>query len=185
MMNRTLKPTPVLLHGILITAVLLVISVGINGYQEATSQTGNVTSATGNATSATGNATSATGNATSATNQTSQSLGNLTRGDFSPVQESLAAARDFIFEGNGNLRSYFALNVADDELYRVIDRLELEPEVGDQLRQQIIPVRQSINDAQEAIFNGDLAKALKDVNSASTTLVKITLPLPSGETGEE
>jgi hypothetical protein len=170
MMNRTLKPTPVLLHGILLTAVLLVISVGINGYQEATSQTGN--------------ATSATGNATSATNQTSQSLGNLTRGDFSPVQDSLAVARDFIFEGNGNLRSYLALNVADDELYRVIDRLELEPEVGDQLRQQIIPVRESINDAQEAIFNGDLAKALKDVNSASTTLVKITLPLPLGETGE-
>jgi hypothetical protein len=176
MMNRTLNPTPVLLHGILLTAVLLVISVGINGYQEATSQTGN-------ATSATGNATSATGNATSATNQTSQSLGNLTRGDFSPVQESLSAARDFIFDGNGNFRSYLALNVADDELYRVIDRLELEPEVGDQLRQQIIPVRQSINDAQEAIFDGDLAKALKDVNSASTALVKITLPLPSGETG--
>jgi hypothetical protein len=163
MMNRTLKPTPVLLHGILVTALLLAISGGVNSYQEATSQTGN---------------------ATSATNQTSQSLGNLTRVDFMPVQESLAAARDFIYEDNGNLRSYFALNAADDELYRVIDRLELEPEVVDLLRQQTVPVRQSVNDAQEAIFNGDLAKALQDVNSASTALVKITLPLPSGETGE-
>ena len=65
-------------------------------YQEATSQTGNATSAT-NQTS--GNATSATnqtsGNATSATNQTSQSLGNLTRADFTPVQESLSAGREF------------------------------------------------------------------------------------------
>ena len=163
MMDRTLKPTPVLLHGILVTAMLLAISVGINSYQGAASQTEN---------------------ATSTTNQTSQSLGNLTRGDFLPVQDNLAAARDFIFDANGNLRAYLALNVADDELYRVIDRLELEPEVGDQLRQQTIPVRQSINDAQEAIFNGDLAKALKDVNSASTTLVKITVPLPSGETEE-
>jgi hypothetical protein len=184
MMNRTLKPMPVLLHGILVTAVLLAISGGVNSYQEATSQTGNATSAT-NQTS--GNATSATnqtsGNATSATNQTSQSLGNLTRADFMPVQESLAAARNFIFEDNGNLRSYLALNVADDELYRVIDGLELEPEMGDLLRQLTVPVRQSINDAQEAIFDGDFAKALQDVNSASTALVKITLPLPSGETG--
>ena len=174
MMNRTLKPTPVLLHGILVTAVLLAISVGVNSYQEATSQTGNATSAT--------NQTS--GNATSATNQTSQSLGNLTRVDFMPVQDSLSAPRDFIFEDNANLRTYLALNAADDELYRVIDRLELEPEMGDLLRQQTVPVRQSINDAQEAILNGDFAKALQDVNSASTALVKITLPLPSGETGE-
>jgi hypothetical protein len=163
-MNRTLKPTPVLLHGILVTAVLLAIFAGVNIYQEATAQTGN---------------------ATSATNQTSQGLGNLTRGDFSPVQENLAVARDHIFERNANLRTYLALNAADDALYGVVDRLELEPEVGDQLRQQIAPVRQSINDAQEAVFDGDFAKALKDVNSASTTLVKITLPLPSGETGEE
>ena len=73
----------------------------------------------------------------------------------------------------------------DNELYGVIDRLELQPEVGDLLRQQIVPVRQSINDAQEAIFDGDFAKALQDLNSASTALAKITLPLPSGETGEE
>lgn len=164
MMNRTLRPMPVLLHGILVTAVLLAISAGVNSYQEATSQTGN---------------------ATSATNQTSQSLGNLTRADFSPVQENLAVARDLIYERNSNLRTYNALNAADDELYLVIDRLELEPEVGDLLRQQTVPVRQSINDAQEAIFDGDFAKALQDVNSASTALVKITLPLPSGEIEEE
>ena len=102
MMNRTFKPTPVLLHGILVTAVLLAISAGVNTYQEATGQTGNATSAT--------NQTSQTGNATSATNQTSQSLGNLTRGDFSPVQENLASARDLIYEENTNLRTYLALN---------------------------------------------------------------------------
>jgi hypothetical protein len=101
------------------------------------------------------------------------------------VQENLAVARDLIYEKNANLRTYIALNAADDELYTVIDRVELEPEVGDQLRQQTVPVRQSINDAQEAIFDGDFAKALQAVNSASTALVKITLPLPSGETGEE
>jgi hypothetical protein len=164
MMNRTLKPTPVLLHGIIAAAVLFAIFVGVNIYQEATAQTEN---------------------ATSTTNQTSQSLGNLTRGDFSPVQENLAVARDHIFERNANLRTYLALNAADDALYTVVDRLELEPEVGDMLRQQIVPVRQSINDAQEAVFDGNFAKALQDVNSASTALVKITLPLPSGETGEE
>jgi hypothetical protein len=163
-MNKILKPTPVLLRGILLTAVLLAIFAGVNSYQEATSQTGN---------------------ATSTTNQTSQSLGNLTRGDFSPVQDNLAAARNFVFEENGNLRAYLALNTADNELYRVVDRPELGPDVGDLLLQQIVPVRQGINDAQEAIFDGDLAKALKDLNSASTALVKITLPMPAGETGEE
>jgi hypothetical protein len=171
MMKRNLRASMALLHGGLITAMLMAMSAGVVGYHEATSQTGNAT-------------TSQTGNATSVGNQTSQSLGNLTKADFLPAQADFANARDMIFVER-NLGAYLALNAADNDLYTVIDRLELEPEVSDLLKQQIVPVRQSINDAQEAIFDGDFAKALQDVNSASTALVKITLPLPSGETGEE
>jgi hypothetical protein len=160
-MNRTLKTSLVLIHGGLITAMLMVISAGILVNHEATSQTGN---------------------ATSAANQTSQSLGNLTKADFLNAQTSLANARDGIFDGD-NLTSFRSLNAADNSLYTVAT--EVGPEVGDLLQQQIAPARENINNAQEAIVNGDLARALQDVNSASTVIAKITIPLPSGETEEE
>jgi hypothetical protein len=165
-MNKTFKMSLVLLHGGLITAMLLAISVGVNIFDDAISQTGNQT---GNATS-TSNQT-----ATSTTNQTSQSLGNITRGDFLSAQENLGAARDGIFAGR-NLQAFTTLNDADSDLYVIIDGAG--PEVGDLLLQQLAPVRESINNAREAVVSGDLAKALQGVNSASTELTKITWQLP-------
>jgi hypothetical protein len=161
-MNKTFKMSLVLLHGGLITAMLLAISVGVNIFDEAISQTGNATS-TSNQT------------ATSTTNQTSQSLGNITRGDFLSAQENLGAARDGIFAGR-NLQAFTTLNDADSDLYVIIDGAG--PEVGDLLLQQLAPVRESVNNAREAVVSGDLAKALQGVNSASTELTKITWQLP-------
>lgn len=160
-MNRNLRISLALLHGSLITAMLMAISAGVVGNHEATSQTGN---------------------ATSVANQTSQSLGNLTGADFLPAQADFANARDMIFDGR-NLGTFLALNAADNELYTVVDRVG--PEVGDLLQQQIAPVRENINNAKEAVVNGDFAKALQDINSASTELVIFTLQLPSGEIEEE
>jgi hypothetical protein len=161
MMSRTLKTSLVIIHGSLITAMLMAISAGILTVHEAISQTGN---------------------ATSTANQTSQSLGNLTIGNFSSVQANLADARDAIYVDR-NLRAFTALNTADNELYTLVDRVG--PEAADLLLQKIAPVRENINNAQEAVANGDFAKALRDVNSASTEIVKITLQLPPGENEEE
>jgi uncharacterized caspase-like protein len=157
-MSRILKTSLVIVHGSLIAAMLMAISAGILTDHEATSQTGN---------------------ATSTVNQTSQSLGNLTAGNFSSAQANLADARDAIYVDR-NLRAFTALNAADNELFLLFDRVG--PEVG--IQQKIAPVRENINNAQEAIINGDFAKALRDVNSASTEIVKITLQLPPGENEE-
>jgi hypothetical protein len=177
-MNKTNKMSAVLLKGSLITAMLLAIFVGINSLDEAISQTGNATSTTNQTATSTTNqtATSTTNQtATSTINQTSQSLGNLTRSDFLPAQENLATARDGIF-ADMNLQAFTTLNDADSDLYIVVDGVG--PEIGDLLLQQLTPVRESINNAQEAIVSGDFAKALEDINSASTALVKITWQLP-------
>jgi hypothetical protein len=160
MMSRILKTSLVIVHGSLIAAMLMAISAGILTDHEATSQTGN---------------------ATSTVNQTSQSLGNLTAGNFSSAQANLAEARDAIYIDR-NLRAFTALNEADNELYVLVDRVG--PEAGDLLQQRIAPARENINNAQEAVANGDFAKALRDVNSASTEIVKITLQLPPVENEE-
>jgi hypothetical protein len=167
MINKNLKAPLLLLQGILITAVVVAVSAGSNDNPVATGQTGNATSAT---------------NQTSTANQTSQSMGNLTAGDFSPLLDNLAAARDAIFD-DSNSGTFIALNAADDELFRVFDRVldQGGSNEASLLKQQISPVREKINDAQDAVVNGDMGKALQDLNSASTALVKITLRLPSGE----
>jgi cellobiose-specific phosphotransferase system component IIA len=158
MISRTLKTSLVILHGSLITAMLMAIFAGIYANLEATSQTGN---------------------ATSAANQTSQSLGNLTAGNFSSAQASLAEAREAIYTDR-NFGAFAALNEADTELFILLDRAG--PDVG--FQQKIAPVRENINEAQDAVINGDFAKALRDLNSASTEIVKITLQLPPGENEE-
>jgi hypothetical protein len=160
MINRSLKTSLVLLPGILMTTMLIAIFAGASDNSIATGQTGN---------------------ATSATNQTSPRLGNLTVADFLPVQDSLSIAREAIFD-NGNSGTYTALNEADNDLYTLVELVG--PEVEDLFLQQIAPVREKINAAQEAVVNGDFATALQNVNSASTELVKITLQLPSGEVEE-
>jgi hypothetical protein len=167
MMNKNLAASLILLHGILITTMVIAVSAGSNNNPVATGQTGNATSAT---------------NQTSAANQTSLNLGNLTSGDFSPVLENLAAARNAIFD-DSNSRSFIALNAADDELFRVYDRVfdRAEANTASLLKQQITPVREKINDAQDAVVDENMGKALQDLNSASTALVKITFQLPSGE----
>jgi hypothetical protein len=159
MISRILKTSYVIVGGSLVTAMLMAISAGILTDHEATSQTGN---------------------ATSTVNQTSQSLGNLTAGNFSSAQANLADARDAIYS-ELEYGTFTALNAADNELFLLFDRVG--PEVG--FQQKIAPVRESINNAQEAIINGDFAKALRDVNSASTEIVKITFQLPPGENEEE
>jgi hypothetical protein len=167
MLSKNLKSSLLLLHGILITAMVVAVSAGSNDNPTATGQTGNATSAT---------------NQTSAANQTSQSMGNLTTGTFLPVLDNLAEARDAIFD-DSNSGTFIALNAADDELFRLFDRVFDQGGLNEAslLKQQITPVREKINDAQDAVVDGDMRKALQDLNSASTALVRITLQLPSGE----
>src|SRR5215211_7398096 len=168
MMNRTLKTTLVLVPGIVISAILMAISADTTSNQEAIAQTANTTTAA--------NQTGQTANTTTAANQTGSIFGNLTSGDFSTTGDNLEAARNAIFD-NDTYTAFFALNDADNELFGIVG--------GTVLQQQTTPVRDFINNAQDAILNQDLAKALQDVNSASVELTKVTQQLPPDEEEEK
>ncbi|HKI08059.1 MAG TPA: hypothetical protein VKA09_06660 [Nitrososphaeraceae archaeon] len=154
MMNRTLKTTLVLMPGIVISAILMAISAGATNNQEATAQTAN---------------------ATTAANQTGPSNANITSGDFSDTSDNLEMARNAMFD-NDTYTAFFALNDADNALFGVVG--------GTVLQQQTTPVRDLINNAQDAVVNQDLEKALQDVNSASVELIKVTQQLPTDEEEE-
>jgi hypothetical protein len=151
MMNRTLKTNLVLMPVVLMSAMFVAILAGVTINQEASGQTAN---------------------ATSAANQTGPSIGNITSGDFSTVWDNLETARNAIID-NDTYSAFFALNDADNDLYGVVGETILQ--------QQITPVRDQINNAQDAMLSQDLAKALQDVNSATVELTKVTQKLPSGE----
>ena len=152
MMNRTLKTSLVLIPVIVMSVALIAMTAGVTINQEAMAQAVNTTSA--------------------AANQTSLSIGNITSADFSSTWDNLEAARDAIFD-NDTYTAFFALNDADNELYGIIG--------GTVLQQQVKPVRDQLNNAQDALLSGDVAKALQGVNSATVELTKVTQKLPSGE----
>jgi hypothetical protein len=162
MMNRISKTTLAWMPSIVVSAVLIAISADSINNQEATAQTANATAAQ-------------TANATAA-NQTGASIGNITSADFSTIQDNLDMARNAIFD-NDTYTAFFAMNDADSALYGIVG--------GTSLQQQLKPFRDQLNNAQDAVANNDLAKALQDINSAGVELVKVTQQLPSGEEGEE
>jgi hypothetical protein len=158
-MNISIKTT--LVPGYVIPAILIAISAGLTSNSEATAQTANAT---------------ATANQTTTANQTSPSIGNLTSADFSATWDSLEEARNALID-NDAYTAFFAMNDADSNLYGTVGETTLQ--------QQITPVRDQLNNAQDAVINQDLPQALEGVNSASVELTKITQQLPQGEVEEE
>ncbi len=155
MKNISFKAT--LVTGYVISAILIAISAGLTGNPEATAQSANAT---------------ATANQTTTANQTGPSIGNLTSADFSATWDSLEQARSAIID-NDTYAAFFAMNDADSNLYGAVGETALQ--------QQITPVRDQLNNAQDAVINQDLPQALEGVNSASVELTKITQQLPQGE----
>jgi hypothetical protein len=150
MMNVSLMTTLVLIAGVVISAVLIAMPAGPTSNLGATAQSTN---------------------ATTAANQTGLDIGNVTASDFSATWDSLGEARDAIYD-NDTFTAFAAINDADSNVVWAVGQSAL--------RQQILAIRDQLNNAQDAALNQDLGQALKDVNSASVELIKITQQLPQG-----
>jgi hypothetical protein len=111
-------------------------------------------------------------------NQTQMALDNLTRVDFALVTSALDSARDSIL-ANSSQDAYTFLNDADNELFKTAQAN------GPSAMKTIIkitdPMRNNIDNAQEALHHGDLPNAMKERNSAEVELVRITQGLPTVE----
>jgi hypothetical protein len=111
-------------------------------------------------------------------NQTQMALENLTRADFAPFTSALDSARNSILT-NSSQDAYTSLNDADDALF--ITALGKGPSAMTTIIKVSDPMRNYIDNAQEALLHGDLPNAIKERNSAEVELVAITQGLPAGE----
>jgi hypothetical protein len=135
-------------------------------------------------------------NVTTTTNQTADNqtqggggaatraaMGNLTQADFGPVTDNLNTARESL-QTNDTTAAYDAVNSVDSGLFG----LAIDP--GEQnvkaLMQQFKPIQDSMDSTRDALKNNDTVKALQQLDTADTELLKITQQLPPGEEeGEE
>jgi type II secretory pathway pseudopilin PulG len=130
-------------------------------------------------------------NATATTNQTAgnqtqgggsaairATMGNLTQADFGPVTDSLNTARESL-QTNDTTAAYDAVNSVDSELFGLAN------DQGEQnmkaVMQQFKPIQDSMDSTRDALKNNDTAKALPQLNTADTELLKITQQLPPEE----
>jgi hypothetical protein len=133
-------------------------------------------------------------NATTTTNQTAgnqtqgggaatrAAMGNLTQADFGSLRDNLNTARESV-QTNDTTAAYDAVSSADRELFGLAN------DQGEQnmkaLMQQFKPLQDSIDSTRDALRNNDTAKALQQLNTADTGLLKITQQLPPEEQEEE
>jgi hypothetical protein len=84
---------------------------------------------------------------------------------------------------NDTTAAYDAVSSADSELFGLAN------DQGEQnmkaLMQQFKPLQDSIDRTRDALRNNDTAKALQQLNTADTGLLKITQQLPPEEQEEE
>jgi hypothetical protein len=118
--------------------------------------------------------------ATTASNQTATTtasqtgaagaLVNMTNGDFEPVRENLALARESI-HGNDPVLAYRALGWTDNEIFILANEQENQT---DALLAELKPLQDRIQNAQTAIQQGNNATALNEIGSAETALLQVT-----------
>ena len=109
-------------------------------------------------------------------------MGNLTQGDFDPVLDSLNTVRDSLQNNDTNV-AYDEVNSAGSELFGLAN------DQGEQnmktLMQQFKPLQDNIDNIRDALRGNDTTKALQQLNTADSELLKITQQLPSEEQGGE
>ena len=109
-------------------------------------------------------------------------MGNLTQGDFDPVLDSLNTVRDSL-QNNDTNAAYDEVNSAGSELFGLAN------DQGEQnmktLMQQFKPLQDNIDNIRDALRGNDTTKALQQLNTADSELLKITQQLPSEEQGGE
>jgi hypothetical protein len=134
-------------------------------------------------------------NATTTTNQTAgnqtqeggaaagAAMANLTQADIGTVTDNLNTARESL-QTNDTTAAYDAVNSVDSELFGLA--IDQGGQNMKALIQQFKPIQDSIDSARDALRNNDTAKALQQLNTADTELLKITQQLPpEEEEGEE
>jgi hypothetical protein len=126
-------------------------------------------------------------NQTAGTAGQNQTVANTTRQEFQPLEDALSEARTALHENNTGI-AYRALSTAQDEIFDLTHVSQGEPQ-GDlevakakALEEQLTPVRDSVNQAREGIWNNeDVTSPLNAISSAEVSLLGITETLSPGE----
>lgn len=105
-------------------------------------------------------------------------MANLTQADIGTITDNLNTARESL-QTNDTTAAYDAMNSVDSELFGLAN------DQGEQnmkaLVQQFKPIQDSVDSTRDALRNNDTAKALQQLNTADTELLKITQQLPPEE----
>ena len=118
-------------------------------------------------------------NQTAATNQTAT---NTTQGDFSAVRENINSAREALFNNDTEI-SYSFLSTAGNEIFDLTQITEDEvaadePSLNQTTIEQLKTMWKNLGNAQSSLSNNDNSKALQEIDSADSELLKVTQNLP-------
>jgi hypothetical protein len=132
------------------------------------------------------NQTQATGqqnttNATSTQAAAPSPMGVLTQSDFGELADNLNSAREALRD-NDPAGAVGDLGSAETAVRVFMTQVGGEDSPGGQ---QLLPVLNNINAAQDASGNNDTMRAFQKINTADTELLKVTQKLPAGEGEDE
>ena len=109
---------------------------------------------------------------------TDEDEADLTTADFSPIRESAATAREAI-QDNDSTTAYDALNLADNLLFGVINKIA--PEGGESsptaMTEQLNLLQTHLDAARDALESRDNIKSMEEINSIDTILFNVARSL--------
>jgi hypothetical protein len=111
-------------------------------------------------------------------NGTDEDEADLTTAEFSPIRESAATAREAI-QDNDSIAAYDALNLADNFLFGVINKIA--PEGGESsptgMTEQLNLLQTHLDAARDALASRDNIKSMEEINSIDTILFNVARSL--------
>ena len=111
---------------------------------------------------------------------------NVTLLEFQPLEDAFNEARTAIQENNTGV-AYRALSSAQDEIFDLTHvsqgetQGQSEIDKAKALVERLKPIRDSVDEAKEAIWNDNAQSSLNALGSGEVSLLEITRSLPSGE----
>jgi hypothetical protein len=123
---------------------------------------------------------------TGATAGQNQTAANVTLQEFQPLEDAFNEARTAIQENNTGV-AYRALSSAQDEIFDLTHvsqgetQGQSEIDKAKALEERLKPIRDSVDDAKEAIWNDNAQSSLNALGSGEVSLLEITRSLPTGE----
>jgi hypothetical protein len=157
---------------VVISTVLVATSVGVTQFNDVLAQ---------NATTTANQTGTAMANQTAAApmqNQTTSELGNLTSAWFETVESDISAVRDAV-HSKDLFGAYSTLGHAESTLFAIA----IDPNTGAQmttLLEKFKPLNDRLSAAKATLLTNDTAKALEEINTADTELLKLNQQLPPG-----